>query len=322
MIKFFLLIILIVVNNSAISGPIRDRIFKKIYEKQTSSQILKIKGIKSINNISYGTSEKHKMDVFYCDTKEKLKPVIFMVHGGAWMIGDKMAKAVVENKVKHWCPKGYIVISVNYNLLPNTTVINQVNDISLALKFAQDNIIKWGGDNSKFIVMGHSAGGHLVSVLASSPSIIKAFEINPWLATISIDSAALDLVEIMQNKHYPFYDKAFGKDLSYWKSLSPFHLLQTKGYPFLAICSTKRANSYSQSEKFIEKAKSLGMETKIIKINLTHKETNELIGKDKKYTNEIDAFINLQMNKRSFKKNLRNSQFMIFLINNINKEEE
>jgi acetyl esterase/lipase len=41
-------------------------------------------------------------------------PVILMVHGGAWMIGDKAASGFVSNKVAHWLPKGYIIVSSNY----------------------------------------------------------------------------------------------------------------------------------------------------------------------------------------------------------------
>jgi hypothetical protein len=41
-----------------------------------------------------------------------------MVHGGAWMVGDKSMGRVVTNKAAYWLPKGYIFISINNPLLP------------------------------------------------------------------------------------------------------------------------------------------------------------------------------------------------------------
>ena len=54
----------------------------------------------------------------------------------------------------------------------------------------------------------------------------------------------------MNNKHKKLYDKAFGSDENYWKKVSPYHQLKGKIVPFLAICSTKRKISCSQSEQF------------------------------------------------------------------------
>ncbi|MBU1343988.1 MAG: hypothetical protein KKE44_14540 [Proteobacteria bacterium] len=41
----------------------------------------------------------------------------------------------------------------------------------------------------------------------------------PWLGTVSIDSAALDIVKIMKAKHLGFYDDAFGTDINYWERI-------------------------------------------------------------------------------------------------------
>ena len=248
-------------------------------------------GSKILQDISYGEDDRNKMDVYF-PSHAKNAPVIFMVHGGAWRIGDKASKAVVENKVNRWVQKGFVFISTNYRMLPKAAPHKQATDVAKALAFAQNNSSSWGGDPSKFILMGHSAGSHLIAVLAASPSIAFDLGVKPWLGTVSIDSGALDVVEIMERKHLRFYDKAFGRDIDYWKSVSPFHLLKKAQAPFLAICSTKRKDGVcSQSIKFVKKASSLGMRASVLKVDFSHKETNVELGKDPVYTLAVESFL-------------------------------
>ncbi len=246
---------------------------------------------KILQDIPYGEDDRNKMDV-YLPSHAKNAPVIFMVHGGAWRIGDKASKAVVENKVNRWVSKGLIFISINYRMLPKADPYKQATDVAKALAFAQNKSPSWGGDSSKFVLMGHSAGSHLIAMLAASPSIAFDLGVKPWLGTISIDSGALDVVEIMERKHFRFYNKAFGRDIDYWKSVSPFHLLKKAQAPFLAICSTKRKDdSCSQSIKFVDKASLLGMRASVLKVNISHRETNVELGKDPTYTMAVESFL-------------------------------
>lgn len=218
-------------------------------------------------------------------------PVIFMVHGGAWKVGDKKSQSVVENKVNYWVKKGYIVISTNYKMLPNTPVNEQVNDVAKALGVAQNKSITWGGDKTQFIVMGHSAGAHIIAMIASSTALYASNNITTPIAAVLLDSAVMDTPTLMSAKHMRLYDQAFGKDPSYWQSLSPYHQLSSARMPLLAVCSTKRDDSCPQAENFLKKAASLGTKTLLLKENMSHKEINEKLGKDIPYTQAIDQFL-------------------------------
>ena len=44
-------------------------------------------------------------------------PVIVMVHGGGWCVGDKAMAGVTANKVVRWTPKGLMLVSVNYPMV-------------------------------------------------------------------------------------------------------------------------------------------------------------------------------------------------------------
>lgn len=252
---------------------------------------LSAKNYDLIEDLEYASSAKNKIDI-YLPKKNLNKKVIFMVHGGAWRIGDKSSRAVVFNKVKHWVSKGYIFISVNYRMLPEADVFTQAKDIAYALKFSQNYLKKYNINEKDFILMGHSAGAHLVSLISSNPNIAYKYGVKPWLATISIDTASFDIVETMENKHARFYDKAFGKDISFWKRVSPYHQIKSKIVPFLAICSTKREVSCKEAIKYVNKLKSFNSNAKVLRIDLNHRNINKKLGLNSDYTKKVDSFFN------------------------------
>jgi acetyl esterase/lipase len=130
--------------------------------------------------VAYGGDAAQRFDV-YAPREAKGAPVIFMVHGGSWFYGDKRETAVVEHKVERWAPKGYVFISVNYRMVPKADPLEQARDVARALAFAQSRAKEWGGDPSKFILMGHSAGAHLVGLLSANPAEAVKLGAKPWL---------------------------------------------------------------------------------------------------------------------------------------------
>jgi acetyl esterase/lipase len=123
----------------------------------------------SLRDVAYGSDPAQRMDV-YLPPDAKNAPVLLLVHGGAWRIGDKAHGRVVENKVARWVPQGFVVVSVNYRMLPGADPRVQADDVALALATAQRQAPAWGGDPAKFVLMGHSAGAHLVSLLDAQPA--------------------------------------------------------------------------------------------------------------------------------------------------------
>src|SRR5688572_21443269 len=70
-----------------------------------------------VRDASYGSDPAQRLDVYSPPNASKA-PVLFIVHGGAWMYGDKANDGFVTNKVSHWLPQGYVVVSTNYRLSP------------------------------------------------------------------------------------------------------------------------------------------------------------------------------------------------------------
>jgi arylformamidase len=296
--KISFAIVLLLMWQSSYAGPIRDRLMERrlaqqaedVEDGEPSSPVSLPTGVRLVRDVPYGKDGKQRMDI-YLPRQAAGAPVIFMVHGGAWRLGDKGARAVVENKVAHWVTKGFIFISTNYRLLPKTAPVEQAQDIASALATAQGKAASWGGDPAKFIMMGHSAGAHLVALLGASPATALKLGAMPWLGTVLLDSAALDVVQIMEAKHARFYDRAFGSDPASWRAASPFHVLSDSATPFMAVCSTRRGDACSQASRFVAKAKSINTRASVLEQDLSHKDINQQLGTEGGYTDAVDSFM-------------------------------
>lgn len=281
------------------AGPLRDALMERRASQQedlgredarASDPPALPAGVRVLRDIRYGDDRAQRMDV-YLPARATAAPVILMVHGGAWRFGDKGAQAVVENKVARWVPKGFILISTNYRMLPKAAPLEQARDIARALAAAQGKAPEWGGDPARFILIGHSAGAHLVALLAASPDMALRLGARPWLGTIALDSAALDVAPIMEAKHARFYDQAFGGDAGYWKTASPFHALTDNATPVLAVCSTRRSDACPQARRFADKAASLKRPASVLEQPMSHRDINLKLGLAGDYTEAVESFM-------------------------------
>lgn len=242
----------------------------------------------SIADMPYGTAARQMLDV-YAPEDAHNAPIIVMVHGGGWAMGSKSSKNVVANKVRHWLPKGYIFVSVGYRLIPEANPLEQADDVAKALATVQEKAAAWGGDPSRIVLMGHSAGGHLVALISADHSIAENAGAKPWLATISIDSAALNVATVMNRGRPELYQKAFGDDPAFWTKASPTLRLRSTVPPMLMVCSSLRQMTCNQAREFAAKANG---EVEVMPIALRHMPINTQLGANNDYTRSVDVFLN------------------------------
>ncbi len=275
--------VLLLITVPALAGPLRDRIAER--RQQGAPYEL-------IKDMAYGPHERQRFDVYLPKPRPAAAPVILLVHGGGWRHGDKSADSVVENKLRHWVGHGAILVSTNYRLLPDAAPLEQARDVAQALAAVQQQAAGWGGDVQRVVLMGHSAGAHLVALLGASPAQVRTAGAQPWMSTVSLDSAALDVPAIMTRPHPRLYDQAFGTDPANWRAASPAHQLNTAGPPLLAVCSTRRDDGpCPQAEAFAAKARRLGMRVDVLPQARSHRQINVDLGEDVAYTGAVDAFL-------------------------------
>ena len=262
-------------------------------------------GVQRIADVPYGMDPAQRMDVYVPTSPTGAgtgnnslvasavrAPVIFMVHGGGWRHGDKAMGRVVQEKVNRWVPKGFVFISINYRMLPDAPVAVQERDVQAALMAAQQRAGTWGADPNRFILMGHSAGAHLVALLnARAPQALREGAW-PWLGTVSLDSAVMNVPAYMRAPHMPLYDDAFGSDPAYWLSLSPFHQWTAGAPPMQMVCSTERADQpCTQADAMARHVRNQGGRAEVLPQDLTHGEINAQLGLDSDYTQAVEVFM-------------------------------
>ncbi|WNO03655.1 alpha/beta hydrolase [Rhodoferax mekongensis] len=288
------------------AGPLLDRIKQHLVERReamgkgASEEALENPDgitisdsrLKVLRDVPYGNDPKQKMDVYLPDNPAGgPAPVIFMVHGGGWRTGDKRHSNVVDNKAGRWVPKGFVLVSVNNRLLPEADPLDQVRDVARALANAQSRAPAWGADPKQFVLMGHSAGAHLIALLSSSSNYGPQAGAQPWLGSVLLDSAALDIAPIMQERHFKLYDAAFGTDPEFWKAASPLQQLHAAAKPMLAVCSTRREDSCAQAKAFSAHATTLGVRVQVSGHDLSHGDINKELGLASSYTEGVEVFM-------------------------------
>jgi len=247
-------------------------------------------GTRIEREIAYGADPAQRLDL-YRPAQAEGAPILVMVHGGGWQRGDKGNPGVVDNKVNHWISKGYIFVSTNYRMVPQADPIAQAGDVAQAVAYVQAHAMEWGGNPVRVVLMGHSAGAHLVALLAAAPEIATRAGVQPWLGTIALDSGAYNVVDIMRRPHLELYDRAFGTDEQLWQAASPTLRLAAVPAPLLLVCSIRRTDSCPPTEAFAEKVRSLKGRAEVAPVDLSHGKINHLLGTAGDYTATVDTFL-------------------------------
>lgn len=247
-------------------------------------------GAPSLPDVPYGPDPRHRMDVYLPEHAQNA-PVIIMVHGGGWRFGDKSNPNVWQHKVAHWTAQGLIVITVNYRLLPQAGPLEQANDVARALSYVQHKSAEWGASQQNMILMGHSAGGHLVALLSAKPTLAHMQGAKPWLGSVVLDTAALDIPKLMQISSSRLYQDAFGQDPAYWEATSPLHLLSPGAPPVLLVCSTRRVMPCPAARKFQAAVTATGGKAQTLPVDYSHRLINLALGMDSTFTRKVDDFL-------------------------------
>lgn len=210
----------------------------------------------------------------YAPKDAKSAPVMIMIHGGGWAIGDKSNRGLVNNKVPFFSQNGFIFVSINYRLSPAVKHPAHIEDVAEAVAWVHNNIGKYGGDRNKIFVMGHSAGAHLAALVATDERRLKVFQkdLSSIKGVILLDGAGYDIppqmkgLEIFGGLLDKWYKDAFTTDEAIQKDASPlYHVEKGKNIPpFLIFTAGGRLASVAQSKKLLDALKKAGVDAETI----------------------------------------------------------
>ena len=229
-----------------------------------SEEVRKEHGVIRIADVPYfgdegGDPTRQSLDIYI---REGLTdaPVVLYVHGGGWIRGDK-ARALF--KPAALVREGYLFVSMNYRFHPEASPAEMTQDVATAAVWLRQHAAKYGGDASKIVLIGHSAGAHLVSVVASNPAFMDAAgaSLRDLSGVVAIDTAMLNVPLRMETAGVTQH-RVFGRDPDAWIPVSPWHhTREGRGIPpFLFLISDGRAVSREQATVMQDKLRAAGIE--------------------------------------------------------------
>jgi len=117
--------------------------------------------IEDVPYLETGRGE-HRLDVYRRSDHEGVLPIVLYVHGGGFRILSKDSHWVMAKK---FADAGYLVFNMNYRLAPENPFPAGLEDVCAAWLWVLRNARRFGGDPTRIVVAGESAGANLISSL-------------------------------------------------------------------------------------------------------------------------------------------------------------
>jgi len=237
---------------------LRDRLRERFAERMGADEGAKAPGGETI---SYGSNALQTLDIWRAMDATGPAPLVVFVHGGGWKRGSK-DNATGRYKPMHYPGEGYAFASINYRLVPDATVEQQAADVAGAVKALIDRAAALGIDRRRIVIMGHSAGAHLVALVGTDETYLRGAGLSfaDIAGVIPIDGAAYDVPA--QTKDGPpimqkTYAQAFGTDPARQKALSPTLQAAAPNAPKFLLLHVQRPDGVRQAEA-LDKALTAG----------------------------------------------------------------
>lgn len=106
-------------------------------------------------NASYGTHERHMLDLWQAKSAQPT-PLLIFIHGGGWAGGEKtdLPPKLLDSMLK----EGISVASLNYRYTKMALLPAPVQDAARAVQFLRSKATEWNLDPQHFGAYGISAG--------------------------------------------------------------------------------------------------------------------------------------------------------------------
>jgi arylformamidase len=140
-------------NNRA-PVPEHQEIFDRWEREAEEYRREKRPGKRADLGLSYGTTERQTIDLFYPQREGRTTPLAVFIHGGYWR---SLEPAMFSHVARGLNEHGFMVAVVGYDLAPRVRISEIVRQIRQACLFL------YGRFGQRMLVYGHSAGGHLAA---------------------------------------------------------------------------------------------------------------------------------------------------------------
>jgi acetyl esterase/lipase len=189
-------------------------------------------GVSVTRDIAYGAAERNLLDVFVADGASGSRPVLVFVHGGGFTGGNKSTPgSPFYDNVPLWAARnGLVGVNMTYRLAPQHPWPAGPEDVGAALRWVADTIATYGGDPSRVVLFGHSAGATHAGTYAAMPQFHGPKGMG--IAGLILTSGIYDIADFPVNDGYRSY---IGNDASLYAERSPIAGLRKLAVPSMVV---------------------------------------------------------------------------------------
>lgn len=256
--------------------------------------LLHADGIARFLEIPYveGGGMLQRLDI-YTPVDAQNRGVIVYVHGGGWSGGDK---AKVGGKVELFTGLGYVFVSVNYRLSPAVQHPAHIKDVAAAIAWVHANISEYGGDPSRIGICGHSAGAHLVALVATDAErlAVHGLGLDVIRGVVPIDIGVYDMAVLIESARGKKWISVFSDDPERLRDASPLWQAEvdTGIPPFLMLMAGEEQGKARGMDAMLNRLAELGVAgSRVTAPRKTHGTINQQLGTvDDKITQAVVDF--------------------------------
>ena len=227
----------------------------------------RVRALEDVVYVPSSTHPKQQLDL-YLPTDRRDFPMVLFVHGGFWRNQDRRYYQAFTglhgNVGVALAQRGIGVAVQSYRLIPEATLEDQLLDVALATRFVVEHAQEYGG-SQRLVLVGFSAGGHLVMSLCVDRERLRRAGVDPSLVRgCASISGVLDLVAMATQQDAEFNREVtfrhFGATTEQQAQHSPIARISTQTPPLLLLWAEKDYPFVKQAgQAAVEKLKSLGI---------------------------------------------------------------
>lgn len=187
-----------------------------VFDRWARASATACEGLSRRLDVAYGDGLNETLDIF--PASQNNAPVMVFIHGGWWRSLDKRQHAFVAPS---FVDAGAMVVVPNYGLCPAVTIEHIVMQMVKAVSWVYRHAALYGGDTRRIVLVGHSAGGHLATMLLSCLWQQVGRDLPPGLVRAALSISGIADLEPMRQT--PFLQADLKLTAASARRLSPVH---------------------------------------------------------------------------------------------------
>jgi arylformamidase len=173
-------------------------------------------------DLAYGPGAGETLDLF--PAARPGAPVLVFIHGGWWRTLDKADHSFIAPAFN---AAGAMVVVPNHALCPAVGIEHIVLQMAACVVWVWRHALEHGGDPARIALAGHSAGGHLATMLLSCrwKELADGLPVQPLAGALSVSG----LYDLEPLRHTPFLQPDLQLTPAAVARLSPAFFPRPKG---------------------------------------------------------------------------------------------